>query len=119
MYEATNTSNHLYQDGDVIIQPGETVSVDESRANVLRERYSWQFDVKEVEKESSAPSQDEVVAETQDYQNPVLETRDAGYVPQEDLQAESSGGDAQVEANPDATPDKPQEQPSKSSKSRK
>ncbi len=117
MHKATNTSNLPYQDGDLIIPPGESALVDESRANVLKNLYSWQFEVSEAQEGSNDPSFQEVEAETKDYQNPILETRDAGYVPEEHLTSEPSGGDPQVEANPDATPVKAEEP--KTSRSKK
>ncbi len=117
MHKATNTSNHLYQDGDLVIRPGESVEVDETRANVLRTLYSWQFDVVESQEGGNDPSFQEVEQQTKEYQNPTIETRDAGYLPEEELRTESSGGDAQVEADPDATPVK--EEPQKGSKGKK
>ncbi len=99
------------------MRPGETVKVDESRAKVLRNLYSWQFEIREAQEGGNAPSFQEVEQQTKEYQNPVLETRDAGQLPQEELRTASSGGNEQVEADPNATPVK--EEPKKSPRARK
>lgn len=113
-----NKSQELFQDGDLIVRPGETVEVDDSRRAELLGHFGWMFE----EAQGQAQHEDEVKAQTQDYQNPVLEYRTFASVPEEDLRAESSGGDAQVEADPSSNPVLRADlnnEPSKGSKSKK
>lgn len=56
-----NTSDHVFQDGDLLVKPGESFSTeDESRAVQLRGQYAWQFS---ETKSESAPSEAEVKAD--------------------------------------------------------
>lgn len=56
-----NTSDHVFQDGDLIVKPGESFSTeDESRAVQLRGQYAWQFSETKAE---NAPTETEVKAD--------------------------------------------------------
>ena len=56
-----NTSDHVFQDGDLIVKPGESFSTDEQgRIDQMTVQYAWQFS---ETKSDSAPSEDEVKAE--------------------------------------------------------
>jgi hypothetical protein len=58
-----NTSDQVFQDGDLIVKPGESFSTeDESRIDQLTNQYAWQFDASkgdkaptEAEAKESAP----------------------------------------------------------------
>lgn len=61
MYTFKNTSDHVFQDGDLIVKPGESFSTEEdSRANQMRVQYAWQFS---ETKATGAPTEAEVKAE--------------------------------------------------------
>ena len=52
-----NTSDQVFQDGDLIVLPGESFCTeDESRIDQLTNQYAWQFDASKSDK---APSEAE------------------------------------------------------------
>ncbi|MGI8406366.1 MAG: hypothetical protein ACR2OE_16675 [Thermomicrobiales bacterium] len=53
-----NTSDHVFQDGDLIVKPGDSFSTEEqSRVDQMRGQYAWQFDESKGDK---APTEAEV-----------------------------------------------------------
>jgi len=56
-----NTSDHVFQDGDLIVKPGESFSTDEQgRIDQMTVQYAWQFS--EI-KDEKAPTEAEVKAD--------------------------------------------------------
>ncbi|MGI8486702.1 MAG: hypothetical protein ACR2OU_20895 [Thermomicrobiales bacterium] len=56
-----NTSDHVFQDGDLLVKPDESFSTDEeSRMVQLRGQYAWQFS---ESKSEDAPTEAEVKAD--------------------------------------------------------
>jgi hypothetical protein len=73
----TNKSQATFQDGDLIVLPGESFSTeDEARMRQMREMYAWQFE--ESKGEKGVPTEAEALAEGP--AKPVRELRDTGYV---------------------------------------
>ncbi len=81
MKAATNKSEQMFRDGDLVINPGETVNVQEDRAEILARDYAWQFDVKDESKK--APHENEVKANTHAYQQPETEVAPSATKPVE------------------------------------
>ena len=72
-----NTSNEVFQDGDLIVRPGESFSSeDEGRVEQMRSQYAWQFE----EGKGKADSEAEVKANSK----PVRELRTGGHVEVDD-----------------------------------
>lgn len=63
-----NTSQEVFQDGDLIIRPGEAVDVHEDRATILLRDYAWQFEAGS----DKAPTEEEIRVETRNFERPVL-----------------------------------------------
>ncbi len=81
MKAVTNKSEQLFRDGDLVINPGETVNVQDDRAEILARDYAWQFDVKDESKK--APSEDDVKETTHNYQQPQTEIAPSATKPVE------------------------------------
>ncbi len=81
MKAVTNKSEQMFRDGDLVINPGDTVNVQEDRAKILARDYAWQFDVKDESK--SAPSENEVKDTTHNYQQPATEVAPSATKPVE------------------------------------
>jgi len=57
-----NTSDQVFQDGDLMVLPGKSFSTEEeSRAEQLRTQYAWQFE--ETKDAKSTPTEEEVKAQ--------------------------------------------------------
>jgi hypothetical protein len=57
-----NTSDQVFQDGDLMVLPGKSFSTEEeSRAEQLRTQYAWQFE--ETKDAKSTPTEEEVNAQ--------------------------------------------------------
>jgi hypothetical protein len=75
----TNTSQQVFQDGDLIVLPGEKFATeDQGRIDQMRGLYKWQFG----EGTGKAKSEAEVTEEGP--AKPVRELRDIGYVALDD-----------------------------------
>ncbi len=70
-----NTSDSLFQDGDLVVEPGESFSTDNpGRITQMTGLYAWQF----TESQGEAPTEDEVKASRA--QRDVREVRAADHV---------------------------------------
>jgi hypothetical protein len=68
-----NTSDEVFQDGDLVVRPGESFSTeDEARIDQMRYQYAWQF----AEGKGKATDEAELKANPQ----PVRELRTGGHV---------------------------------------
>jgi hypothetical protein len=68
-----NTSDEVFQDGDLIVLPGESFSTeDEARIDQMRYQYAWQFD------EGKGKAEPE--AAVKENPRPVRELRTGGHV---------------------------------------
>lgn len=75
----TNTHSQPFQDGDLVVMPGESFTTeDEGRMNQMRGLYKWQFD----EGKGKAPSEAEATEAGPG--KPVRELRDTGFVKLDD-----------------------------------
>jgi hypothetical protein len=72
----TNKSDQVFQDGDLLVRPGEAFSTDdEARMDQMRVQYAWQFS---EGKAKDAPTEAEVIAEKP--AGDVRELRTGGHV---------------------------------------
>ncbi len=97
-----NISTQTYVDGDLVIQPGETVAdVNEDRANQFRGLYSWQF--RETSGGKDAKSEAEMRSSIRDYQHPVAPINaSVAHVGLE--QSEATDGKLEVKASDSGLP---------------
>ena len=71
----TNTSDSVFRDGDLTVEPGESFATDNpGRIEQMTGLYAWQF----AESEGEAPTEDEVKANAAAHD--VREIRAAGHV---------------------------------------
>ena len=78
-----NKSDEVFQDGDLMVQPGDSFSTeDESRAEQMRVQYAWQFEETSGKAAKDAPSEGEIKAEKP--AGSVRELRTGGHVKVED-----------------------------------
>jgi hypothetical protein len=87
----TNKSQAVFQDGDLVVPPGESFSTDEqSRIDQMRGQYAWQFSESEGD---NAPSEGE------------LQERGAGSVREirgsSHVQVDADGAQAEVVGQPE------------------
>jgi hypothetical protein len=74
-----NTSNEVFQDGDLVVRPGESFSTEEeARIDQITSQYAWQFS----EGSGKAPSEGEVAEELK--ARDVRELRTGGHVEVDD-----------------------------------
>jgi hypothetical protein len=74
-----NTSDQVFQDGDLMVLPGDSFSTDdESRAAQLRVQYAWQFEEVSGKAAKDAPSEADVKA--QQLPGSVRELRNGDHV---------------------------------------
>ncbi len=84
-----NTSSAVFQDGDLIVAPGESFSTeDQARIDQMQSQYKWQFD----ETKGKAPTEGEVKAAGND----VREIRSSSHV-----QLDDEGNQAEVVGSPE------------------
>lgn len=70
-----NTSQEVFQDGDLVVLPGESFSTEEdARIDQMTNQYAWQFS----EGKAAAPSEEEVKDENKT--GSVRELRTGGHV---------------------------------------
>lgn len=99
----TNTSTSVFQDGDLIVTPGESFSTDQDfRIEQMRGAYAWQFS----ESDKDAPTEAEVEAHPE--AKDVREIRDASHVAlDEDGKQSEVVGSPEPAETADAADEKP------------
>lgn len=86
MYTFKNTSDQVFQDGDLLVQPGDSFSTEEeNRAEQMRVQYAWQFEETSDSKSKdakNAPSEEQIKSELP--AGNIRELRTGGHVAVDD-----------------------------------
>ncbi len=84
MYTFKNTSDQVFQDGDLLVQPGDSFATEEpNRAEQMRVQYAWQFEeVTSAKAAKNAPSEAEIKADLP--AGNIRELRTGGHVAVDD-----------------------------------